>query len=770
MNKNLISFHAGFTTIEIVVVLGILATVSTIVLTSFLLQPEKNDLASTVQEVTNALRLAQNKTLSSEGNSQYGVYFDTSVSPNKYVIFKGATYATRDAAADQIFTLPSSIVFYRINLTDGGTQVVFNKLTGLTTQSGSVPLAIKPSAQQLVGAWNLDESLGSASAVDSSGNNNNGTPTGTTADVSVPVVNFKDAYSRKFNGTSDFIDLGQPNFPAQADRMSFSAWVKTSSISSNPQSIFMRGNNSGRYYFYIGGGAQGPAGALTCGTLNPANAQYSYAYDNAVTLSISTWTHVACTIDTSESGNNRIRLYKNGAEITNKGILWNGVGPIGSTGINTYISKSFTGVFGPGQGFFNGNIANLKFYNRSLTLADVQADMVPDASYVSSVGLVSYVPRAILPSNSPSQGLLGGWSFDETSGTSNAIDYSGYGNNAVPNGTTADTSVPPVNFTDPYTRRLNGTGDYLNLGVAAQLPLSPTALTISTWVKPTALGTTDRFILMKGDTSGRYYMYLQGSAGPPGNLACGSRNPNNGQYSYAYANTSTATVGTWVYLTCVIDATLTGSSRIKIYKNGVEITNKTFVWTGGIGANATPNYIGTSNGASPFFAGNIDELRIYNRALSLSEIQSIMNSSPVNGDAWDSTRMKDSRHVNFDYNRTIANCPASIDETMNLYFDGSATPQQTLSVCGNLVGGLFNWSGTVNVGGVDQIVSIKTNYFNDAGYANKNQFSVHRDRRYNSKSLRVTLSGDATGDLINYSADGGAIFYLSTYVSNFFWQ
>ena len=148
----------------------------------------------------------------------------------------------------------------------------------------------------------------------------------------------------------------------------------------------------------------------------------------------------------------------------------------------------------------------------------------------------------------------------------------------------------------------------------------------------------------------------------------------------------------------------------------------------------------------------------------------------------DSSRIKDSRHVHFDYSKaSFVSCP-STDATISLYFDGSGSAQQTISVCNNLVNGELEWLGTVSISGSNQTVEIHTHHLLDAGYANGTQFSIHRDGRLNSKSLKITISGDGSGNLIKYSADGLTVngvttsncssgaSELSSYVSNCNWQ
>ncbi len=126
----------------------------------------------------------------------------------------------------------------------------------------------------------------------------------------------------------------------------------------------------------------------------------------------------------------------------------------------------------------------------------------------------------------------------------------------------------------------------------------------------------------------------------------------------------------------------------------------------------------------------------------------------------DDNRVKDSRHIQFDYSRIIN----TSTESVVLYFDNTVT--ESIPMSENLTNGQFQWSGTVTVGGVGQTVSVITHRLNNPD----TEFSIHRDGRYNTKSLKVSISGDASGYLVNYSADGLTTTHTSTYISNFAWQ
>ena len=141
MHKN------GFTIIEVLVAISILAILSTVSVSNFYLLQKSFDLDTGVQEVMEILKLAQSRTLSSESNSQYGVYFDSAVSPNKYTLFKGATFATRIVASDQNYWLPKTTEFFNISF-GASPEVVFDRLSGTSAQSGSISLRLKADVNQ----------------------------------------------------------------------------------------------------------------------------------------------------------------------------------------------------------------------------------------------------------------------------------------------------------------------------------------------------------------------------------------------------------------------------------------------------------------------------------------------------------------------------------------------------------------------------------------------------------------------------------------------
>lgn len=94
-------------------------------------------LETKTQEIIQALRLAHDYSFHRYQDSKWGVYlYNNPSGDDQFVFFKGDTYATRDPSYDRVTRLPSTLSFADIKINGGGTEVVFDKNTGRTTQSG----------------------------------------------------------------------------------------------------------------------------------------------------------------------------------------------------------------------------------------------------------------------------------------------------------------------------------------------------------------------------------------------------------------------------------------------------------------------------------------------------------------------------------------------------------------------------------------------------------------------------------------------------------
>lgn len=134
--------NSGISFIETMTVITILVILAGIAIPVFIFFQRGLEFNNSIEEIINILRIARNKTLASEGPSQYGVYFDNISSPHRYTLFKGGSFASRDGSFDEINDLPDNIEIYDIDL-NGGNEIVFDRVAGSTGQPGSISLRLK---------------------------------------------------------------------------------------------------------------------------------------------------------------------------------------------------------------------------------------------------------------------------------------------------------------------------------------------------------------------------------------------------------------------------------------------------------------------------------------------------------------------------------------------------------------------------------------------------------------------------------------------------
>ena len=131
----------GFTMLDMLLVLGVFGVLIILSLPALRGFQKETDLTNTVAEVVSILRVAHSRTVSSEGDIQHGVYFNASTSPHQYTLFRGASYASRTVTFDEVYELPDAVNFSIISF-GGGKELVFDRITGNTSQSGSTVLIL----------------------------------------------------------------------------------------------------------------------------------------------------------------------------------------------------------------------------------------------------------------------------------------------------------------------------------------------------------------------------------------------------------------------------------------------------------------------------------------------------------------------------------------------------------------------------------------------------------------------------------------------------
>lgn len=126
----------AFTLIEILVVAGIVGLFLVFTVSALRSFQQVSRLENTAQEAVSVLRLAQNRTLASEGASQYGVSFDAASSPQRYILFEGSSFASRNPASDEVRELENAVEISVLGLAGG--ETVFERVTGIPSALGFV--------------------------------------------------------------------------------------------------------------------------------------------------------------------------------------------------------------------------------------------------------------------------------------------------------------------------------------------------------------------------------------------------------------------------------------------------------------------------------------------------------------------------------------------------------------------------------------------------------------------------------------------------------
>jgi hypothetical protein len=154
----------------------------------------------------------------------------------------------------------------------------------------------------------------------------------------------------------------------------------------------------------------------------------------------------------------------------------------------------------------------------------------------------------------------------------------------------------------------NGTSGLVNINDSPSLRLT-TGMTLEAWVNPSVVNSAWRDVIYKGNDN--YYL----EATSPN----GGRPAAAGTIGKTYGTTALAP-NTWTHLAVTYDG-----ATIRLYVNAGQVSSLTSTAT--IPTSTNPLQIGGDSIYGQFFQGVIDEVRVYNRALSQTEIQTDMNTA-----------------------------------------------------------------------------------------------------------------------------------------------
>ena len=210
--------------------------------------------------------------------------------------------------------------------------------------------------------------------------------------------------------------------------------------------------------------------------------------------------------------------------------------------------------------------------------------------------------------------LVAAYNFNQGSGTV-LNDVTGNGNH----GTLANGPVWTSAGKYGGALTFDGSNDIVTIAHSSSLNLT-TGLTVEAWVRPT-VGTNWRTVLMKerpgnlafglyANTSGNRPALELATTGVAGNLEV--------------AGSARLTTNSWSHVAATFDG-----STLRLYVNGAQVGSRPA--SGTIVTSASALRIGGNTIWGEYFRGQIDDVRIYNEALTAAAIQTDMNTPVAAG-------------------------------------------------------------------------------------------------------------------------------------------
>ncbi|OGX35649.1 MAG: hypothetical protein A3B73_05555 [Omnitrophica WOR_2 bacterium RIFCSPHIGHO2_02_FULL_63_39] len=411
----------------------------------------------------------------------------------------------------------------------------------------------------LVAHWKLDENTGTT-ATDASGTGNDAT---LAASPGTPTwVSGRLGYALSADGTDDY--ASKASFSGNTGSGgTVAVWVKLDTLSggTNVKGLVTVSNAHFRLFLDTNDKWR----VIIKDTLL-ANVVDIYYGNTVATPTLGNWVHFCITWDTSVA-----RFYVNGAETGSD-----------STVTTTYATLNGETVYLASDRltasrYLDGALDDVRIYTRALTASDVRE----------------------LVGNGP----LAWWKFDENTGTS-AADATGNGYT----GTLAASPATPTWASGRlgYALSFDGTDDKVSLGNDALGNLGDNA-TVSAWVKLT--GASDYQIISEYESGvcGDFYFRVSGGVltvhDGGSSTVTGTATVNNGVWRHVVAVSETA--GTTLY----VDGALNVSSATDVdWRNS---------------CTAQDVQIGNRKSTNQPFSGTLDEVRVYNRSLTASEVRQL---------------------------------------------------------------------------------------------------------------------------------------------------
>jgi hypothetical protein len=447
----------------------------------------------------------------------------------------------------------------------------------------------------LVGYWtfdgsDMDWSQATAEARDVSGQGNHGDVTNFGKEA---VRAGKVGQALDFDGQNDYVDAGNPLSLQLGNTGTISVWLKYSTQSGNGGVVSKNDWASDLNGYNLG---VRPSDQTVRGEI--ANAVSDNRMGTTQALNDNQWHFVVFTWDGSY-----LNMYVDGSLDAT---------PVSQT--VTPVSNVYNLNFGKvaaGGYYYDGLIDEVRIYNRTLSPTEIQE------MYNAGAGRHAKVDSS--EKNKLTNGLVGYWTFDgldmdwsqssaearDQSGQGNHGDVTSFGKEAVRSGKVGQ------------ALELDGVDDTIQIPDTATTNVTGSQITMAAWVYPhTVTGRNTFFIIKCAGGANGYMLYLSAGGGGDGGAMI-----YNGTMYAAVETLAPLSPDTWTFLV----GTYNSADQIKIYVNGN--LNNSAAPNGNIASSAGGDLYLSIEGWQAEnnykFDGLMDEVRIYDRALSPSEVDEL---------------------------------------------------------------------------------------------------------------------------------------------------
>lgn len=126
--------------IELLIVIGVIAALAFISVTTLVGRRSRVELDNTSRKIVATLREAQSRSAAQEGGTIWGVHFDNATSPAFYALFKTSYNASNTVSR---YPLSANVRYATSSVSSGGTlDITFAQISGIPSTSTAITVEL----------------------------------------------------------------------------------------------------------------------------------------------------------------------------------------------------------------------------------------------------------------------------------------------------------------------------------------------------------------------------------------------------------------------------------------------------------------------------------------------------------------------------------------------------------------------------------------------------------------------------------------------------